>query len=363
MTTSHPTSRRKSSVLATAAAVVLVAVATVVALSATPAAGGDPPAPAAAADQLPPPSGDADTDAALVRCARAVQRGHSTDRYPPFATWRSTKYERVGAAESELTVGDAFVCALTPDSVILSGTPAPGESGVRLVRMSPGKLVALNPGGARFTVGAGRESQEHTERVSVVQLRGGAAIGDVRLTVDGTAAGDAEPVPAQVVVDRGLELRTPDTDGPDSRHLGECLARLPASTYTDPNLWGSFGGTDPGTSAPHALVAGIGGLFVGYCVYDPAAGPTFVGAPRPAPTARPQPIVAHHGRAGALLITLPSNEGNRVEIAPAAGSGGAQDCWLLDHMAMCTLRTPHDPAFVVTAFTAQDPQGVEVYQG
>jgi hypothetical protein len=351
---------RRRSALGTVAAVVLVAVAVAVALS---TASPEPPAPAAAADQGPPPSGDAATDAALARCAAAVVRGHSTDRYPAFSAWHSTRYEVVGAAESELAVNDAFVCALTPDQVILSGTAPAGGSGVDLVRMSRGKLVALNPTGARFTVEAGGERQEHAERVSIIQLDGGAAVGDVRLTVGDSAPTTVEATPAQAVVDRGLPLRTPDTDGPDRKRIGRCLARLPATTYTDPNLWTPFGGSDPAAATPRVLPAAIGELFLGFCVDDPGTGPTFVGAPVPAPDARPQLVVAHHGRAAAALITLPTIEGSRARIAPASAPGAGADCDLLDHLAMCAIATPHDPAFVVTASTPYDPQGVEVYRG
>jgi hypothetical protein len=57
----------------------------------------------------------------------------------------------------------------------------------------------------------------------------------------------------------------------------------------------------------------------------------------------------------------------RVVIAPVAGPAAPTDCALTDGLAMCTLagaahgHTADGLNVVVTAFTAADPQGIEVH--
>jgi hypothetical protein len=323
------------------------------------------------ASDLPAPSGDPATDTALARCAAAVVRGGRAAEYPPTTQWRSTNHVGTGAVESELTVDDSFGCLVTPGSVAVSGVAADTATGVQVVRMSPGLLVVLNPQERRFTVGSGPRAWSDTARVTFlplymlqddgVPLDSTDSLDDVPVTVDGGPAGTLrDAVPALTVVDRALPHRA---DSPQGAALAACLARLPVGAYTDPELWIPVGRHDGGGTGPDAIVARIGDIAVGYCVDDPGGGPTFTGAPLPAPGDRPQRILVHRGGSWALLITAPPGV-TRVEARPAIGPGDPQPCTIVDGLALCTLDDdgPVSAAdgqdMLVTAFTEAEPQGI-----
>ncbi len=389
---------RRWAPLLTAAAVVLVAV--VVALVALPGARSVGPGPSGApagtptsspvvptaasttapaplpADELPAPSGDPATDAALARCATAVVRSGRAAEYPPTSRWRATMHVGTGAVESELTIDDAFGCLLTPASVVLSGTPGTPERGVRVVGMAPAMLVVLNPQGRRFTIGSGPTAWSDTApvtflRAAYLQVDGVPAdaatdLGAVPLAVEGGYQGPVgQPEPALTHVDRALPHRA---DTPDGAELGECLALLPAGTYTDPDLWMPVARHEGGGSAPPALVARIGDLAAGYCIQDPAGGPSFTGGPLPpGPDDAPRPVVRYQGGAAAILLTAPPGV-TRMSVVQRGGPGDPADCTIADGLAMCTLDDPLSSgspglAMEVTAFTAAEPAGLRVYEG
>jgi hypothetical protein len=371
-------SRRRWTPFVTAGAVAVVAAVAVLAL---PGAGPAPlataggPGGAATArslldplpeDQLPPAgSGEPATDEAMARCATAVVRNGRAAEYPPTAEWRATLHMGSGAVQSELTIDNAFACLVTPASVTLSGTSGTEVGGVQLVRMSPDELVVLNPQRHRFTIGYGDKRLVDDSRVTFVGIDGRAPIGDVRLTVGRYDGPIPEPVPALTVIDRALPDRTYT---PDGAQLADCLARPPASVVpSDPDLWVPVGRHDVGDGAPVALVARIGDVAVGYCVYDPGEGPIFTGAPLKPPGDRAQGVAFYRGASTALLLTAPADV-TRMEVAPQLDPTDRHRCTLMDGLAMCTLaasRLPDDPrshAIVVTAFTTADPQGSEVYR-
>jgi hypothetical protein len=373
--------RRRPAFLAAAAAVVVaVAASTVTALTGF---GGDDPAsldrlPPAAADsggsgpaardpfagvELPPPSGEPATDLALARCAAAVVHSGRAAEYPPTREWRATLHLGVGAVESDLVINDSFGCLVSPASVAVSGRTGTPAGPVQIVRMSRGQLLVLNPERRAFQIGPPGKMQMSKEQVLFVDIYGDETPAQMRLKVAGYDGPVPEPVQALTVVDRDLPER-PDT--PDGRELGSCLARLPTRVDADPRLWTPVGWHDVGGAAPRALVARIGDLAAGYCVFDPGEGPVFFGAPLPVGDTT-EPIVFYRGAGRAILLAV-APDVTRVEVSSADGSLTA-GCTVLDRLAMCTLDTRAvDPGpgvftpMVVTAFTAATPAGMEVYR-
>lgn len=391
MTAPIPGRGRRWAPLLTAAAVVLVAATSVAVVTVSddapagpallPPATGTPAPPPTTGPLLAPlpdaehpaPSGDPATDAALARCATAVVRsGHAAD-YPPTAEWHSTQHGGSGAVESQLTIDDSFGCLVTPGSVAVSGTGKDATTGAQVVSMSPDVLVVLNPQGRRFTLGSGDKAWSDTARVTFLRTSelqvDGAPVGastsleDLPLSVDGGYTGTVRDVVAAITVaDRDLPQRA---DTPDGAELTSCLASPESDRYTDPGLWVPVGRQDGGGTAPGAIIARIGDVAAGFCVDDPAGGPTFRGAPLPAPSDRPQRVLAYRGGASALLITAPPGT-TRVEVRLAGGSGGARDCAIADGLAACVvnddgpLSDPDGQDVVVTAYTTTAPHGIQV---
>jgi hypothetical protein len=302
----------------------------------------------------------------MARCATAVVRNGRAAEYPPTSGWRATQHVGTGAVQSELTIDNAFACLVTPGSVTVSGTSGTPVGGVQLVRMSPDELVVLNPDKRRFTIGYGEKRLVDDSRVEFVQIDRQAPIGNVRLTAGRFDGPIPDPVQGLTVIDRALPDRTYSADG---TQLADCLARQPPGAYGDPDLWVPVGWHNGGDAGPAALVARIDGLSVGYCVFDPGDGPTFLGGPLPAraPGDRAQGAVYYRGATTGLLLIAPPDV-TRVQVAPQSDPGDRHDCTLGDGLAMCTLNAsgpPEDPrshAIVVTAFSAADPQGAEVYR-
>jgi hypothetical protein len=123
-------------------------------------------------------------------------------------------------------------------------------------------------------------------------------------------------------------------------------------------------------------VARSGDVAVGYCVVDPVDGPVFTGAPLPAAGDTARPIAYYRGGGKAILLLVPPDV-TRVAISsatapvPSQGAPVTAGCTILQGFAMCTLDTrPVEQAegpdvvvqVVVTAFTADDPTGTEVYR-
>jgi hypothetical protein len=196
----------------------------------------------------------------------------------------------------------------------------------------------------------------------------GTDVAAVALSVEGGYEGVVgEPDAALTVVDRDLPRRA---DTPEGAELAGCL---PVGAYADPDLWIPVARHDVGGAAPRALIARIGDLAAGYCVQDPVGGPSFVGAPLPAPSGDPlpAPVVVDQGSAAAVLLTAPPGV-SRLEVASEDRTRGPVGCTIADGLAICTLDNdpnsdpgggPAGRAIVVTAFTAAAPQGVEVYRG
>jgi hypothetical protein len=363
--------------LLTTAAVALVAAGTALALSGAgpgplpPATGGPQGVPAARAlleplppDQLPAPGGEPATDEAMARCATAVVRGGRAADYPPTAGWRATLHVGTGAVQSELTIDNAFACLVSPGSVAVSGTTGTPAGDVQLVRMSPDELLVLNPKRRTFTIGYGGKRLVDDSRVEFVGIDGRAPIGDVRLTVGRFDGPIPDPAPALTVFDRALPERT---YSPDGAQLADCLDRLPPNAFGERDLWVPVGRHDGGDAGPAALVARIGDVSAGFCVFDPGEGPTFTGAPLGAPSDRVRAAVYYRGASTALLLTAPPDV-TRMAVAAESDPADRHACTLLDGFAVCTLNAsgpqaePGSHAIVVTAFTAADPNGTEVYR-
>jgi hypothetical protein len=174
--------------------------------------------------------------------------------------------------ETELTSNDAFVCALTPDSVILSGTS--------------GRVVSA-----------------------------------------------------------------------------QCLAATPGpGYYTDPKLWVPVGRRPAAPDAPPAMVARIGDAAAGFCLSKPPRGPMLVAAALPPPGPQPQLVARYPDTSAALLFTVPPDV-TAMRVAGQGGTRGAVDCPIIDDLAMCTIDVQTGQVVVVTASTAADPRGVQVYWG
>jgi hypothetical protein len=362
--------------LITAAAVALVAAATLLTLSGVgPVAplletGAPAAVPATRylleplpADELPPPGGGASTDEAMARCATAAVRGGRAAEYPPTAGWRATNHMGTGAVQSELTIDNSFACLVTPASVTLSGTAGTPVGDLQLVRMSPDELVVLNPKGRHYTIGYGDKRLVEDARVEFVQIDGRAPIGDLRLTVGRHDGPVPDPVPGLTVIDRDLPDRTYTADG---AQLANCLGKGAGGIYGDLALWAPVGRHDGGDTGPAALVARIGDLSAGYCVFDALDGPTFTGAPMKPVGERAEPLDYYRGGGTALLLTAPPDL-TRMVVAPASDPADQHDCTLMDGLAMCTLAASGPPedngshSIVVTAFSPTHPQGDEVY--
>jgi hypothetical protein len=364
--------------LLTAAAVALVAVvvAAAVALSgvhpdgpgpATGPSAGTAPLPES---QHPAPTGEALRDAALLRCAAAVVRSGRAGEYPPTGTWTSSPLiAHQTPLEFELVIDDSFGCLLTPTTVVVTGTTGTPLGGVQVVRLTAGELVLLNPQDRRFTIGPRQQVRpDGTGPLMFYRLDPGVSLGDLRLTVageNGYSGPIPEPVAALTVVDRPLPTRP--AGAPDGAELADCLGSI-SDFDVHPDLWMPVGRHDVGGTAPRALVARISDVAAGFCIQDPTAGPTFTFGPLPAPGDRPALVVPYDGGASAALVTAPPGV-TRVVVSPRTGSAGANDCTIMDGLAMCTF---DDPAgqhaltgqpIVVTAFTAAHPQGIEVYRG
>jgi hypothetical protein len=373
-----PARRQRWAPLLTAAAVALVAVAVaaVVALSGAHPDRTGPPAAGPSAGTLAPlpgserpaPTGEAGQDAALLRCATAVASSGRGGEYPPTATWTSTMLlDHQAPLENELVVNGSFGCLLTPTTVVVTGTTGTPLGGVQVIRLTADELVLLNPQDRRFTIGLPRRLRPDIGPVTFYRLEPGVSLGDLQLTVDGDDGYRGpvpEPVAALTVVDRPLPTRAPDAPG--AAELAACLRTSPdLSAY--PDLWMPAGRHDVGT-APSALVARISDVAAGFCVQDPAMGPIFIFGSLPAPGDRPEAVVAYSAGASAALVTAPPGV-TRVVVSPRTGTAAATDCTITDGLAMCTLDDPTGQhllthqSIVVTAFTAADPQGIEVLGG
>jgi hypothetical protein len=367
--------------LLTAAAAVLVAIAVAAAVALSPARPDGPPQPAAVPtamttpdpvpqDDRAAPTGDPATDTALTRCATAVAGSGRAAEYPPTGDWTSGPLqERLTPLEHYLIVDDSFVCLLTPTSVVVTSTAGIPVGGVRVVGLTAADLVLVDPGGRRFTIGPAQQRRpDDGGAVMVYRLDPGVSVGDLRLTVSGPDGYDGPvptPVPPLTVVDQPLPTRA--ADAPGGPELADCLARFVPEDSVYPDLWIPVGRHDVGGTAPSALLARIGDLAAGFCIDDPAAGPSLVFGALPAPGVRPQVVTRYRGAASAVLLTAPPGT-TRVQIAPEDGSTGPTACTVLDGLAMCTLDDPLSSGeagqrVVVTASTATDPQPFEVYQG
>jgi hypothetical protein len=359
--------------LLTAAAVLLVAAAVVATTAlvdpvprlAPPAAGTTTPPGIPLLEPLPlpdrpAPSGDAAADRGLLRCATAAVRSARADQYPPTAQWRVTGSTGFAAFEAELTINDAFVCALTPDSVILSGTSGRVVSGVGLVSMSSARLVLLNPNRSRIAIGYQDTMPIETDPVIKVDLDPSAPLAALHLVVDGMTVAVPQPLPAFDLVDQQLPHRA---DTPAGAELAGCLAATPGpGRYTDPSLWVPVGQRPAAPDAPPALVARIGDAAAGFCLSNPPRAPMLVAAALPPPDARPRLVARYPDTSGALLFTAPPDV-TAMRVAAQGGTPGAVDCPIIDGLAMCTLDVEDGQVVVVTASTAADPQGVPVYWG
>ena len=245
----------------------------------------------------------------------------------------------------------------------VSGLTGTSAGPVDVVRMSRGQLLVLNPHRRAFRIGLPEATRVSEERVLFVDIYRDETPAQMRLQVAGYNGPVPEPAQALTVVDRDLPER-PDT--PDGRELGACLDRLPTHVHANPRLWMPVGWHDLGGAAPRALVARIGDLAVGYCVFDPGDGPVFYGALLPAgDTTRP---ILSYGGAGRAILLAVAPDVTRVEVSSADGSVTA-GCTVLDRLAMCTLDTralDEGPGrfipMVVTAFTEGAPAGLEVYR-
>jgi hypothetical protein len=308
----------------------------------------------------PAPTGDAATDRGLLRCATVAVTSGRADQYPPTARWRVTGSTGFAHVDTELTINDAFVCALTPDSVVLSGTSGRVVSGVGLVSMSPGRLVLLNPSRSRIAVGYDATLLVESDPVIKVDLDPSAPLDALHLVIDGTTVPVAQPLQAFSLVDQPLPHRADTTDGAE---LAGCLAATPGpGLYTDPELWIPAGRRPPAPDAPPALVARIGDAAAGFCLSNPPRGPMLVAAALPPPGPRPQLVARYPDTSAALLFTVPPDV-TGMRVAAQGGTPGAVDCPILDGLAMCTLDVEDGQVVVVTASTAADPQGVQVYWG
>jgi hypothetical protein len=396
-----PSRSRRSWPLLTAAAVLLVAVAVTVAT--TLAGTWSDPRPAAGdtvarqlldplpADQLPPPSGDPEIDAALVRCATAVVRSGRAAEYPPTTTWRDAQNHSIGVGPLDrlLSIDGRFGCLLTPESVILSGLTGTPVGDLQLVRMTSSLLVALNPQQLWFTLGD-QQRQWIGYPVMGVPL-GGENVDDLRIAVyepgdlpgsEPGGGGDnalrwSGPVPELVqgvtVADRVLPRRT---DTLDDAELANCLVGQPAPTVSGAGneLWIPAGRHDVGDAAPTALVARVGDIAAGLCIVDPSVGPRFASGLLPAQADPGRALLALRTETTAgVVLTTPGEELTRVEIAPTADPAGSRPCTFLDGLVVCTLEIGETggaddtgdlsalTGFVVTAYTAGSTEGKLLY--
>jgi hypothetical protein len=373
---------RRWAPLLTAAAVVLVAVVVAMTLRGAPPPAAGPAAPVTgptvtltddrplSADELPAPTGDEERDAALVRCATAVARSDRAADYPPTSAWRSSELYAWGIfMDGLLVIDDAFGCMLTPTSVIVTATTGPSVGGVQVLGLTDRNVALLNPQQRRYTIGPpGLTIADNGAAVMFYPPIPETPLDGVRITVEGDDGYDGplpQPAPPLTVVDRPLPTR-PDT--PEGAELGDCLERNFPGVVEHLELWVPVGRHDVGVTAPPALVARMGDLYAGVCVPDPPRDPFFASGVLPAPGDRPQVVVRYHAGSEGVLLTVPADV-TRVEIALVTGpSSDPTACTIVDGLAACTIDGDPElgqdaPEVSVTAFTAADPQGVEVFRG
>jgi hypothetical protein len=326
-------------------------------------------------EDLPTPTGDARLDDALARCATAVLRNPRADQYPQPRTWRAAT---AGAAfpEEWLVINDELACLATPESVTVSpswqdfgrvpdgGEPGTdGEPDVFAARMGPGLVALLNPDRDTITT----ELLGTTAAPVIFLPADDATLDGLRMTIDGGEVViegplTSSPMVGVRVVDRPRPQR-PDT--PDGAELAACLDLLPPGTVTAPELWIPVGRHDVGGGAPPALLARIADVAVGVCVQDPAGGSAFVSGPPLGD--RPLAFMRHRGGTAAVVLVAPAGV-TGMEVAAATRPEAPVPCTIIDGLAVCTLDDPRDSGadglrMVVTAATASDPGGVEVYRG
>lgn len=367
---------RRWAPLLTAAAAVLVAIGVATAITLSAAPGPTTPATAPAEptltpdpttqplrpDQLPPPAGAPEFDTALARCATAVVRSDRAAEFPPPPAW-TLGVSGFQTLRSELVIDDAFACLVTVDRVAVSGTSGTPVDGVQVVRMSPTDLVVLDPDERGFEITAGGHQNAWGAPVTFVALDS-TSTEQVRISVGGGPDVPLpEPAEALVVTDRTLP--TQDPDEPGASDLAECIARRSTDTPADQSRWTLIGRHDIGASAPTALIARIDGVAAGVCVPElDGLGQEFVDAPLRPPTDDVQVIQYAPGRRTTVLLAMVPPGVTRVRMAPTEQPADGQDCTIVDGLAVCTLDLGGGPGprIVLTAFTAEDAGGREVYR-
>jgi hypothetical protein len=256
----------------------------------------------------------------------------------------------------------------------LLSAPDDDRGGVLVTRMAPNLQVVYNPNHLPLTVNT--EPPFPIDRTGVTFVDVGNewnSLNGLPVTVDGAPPPPwfqlNSPEEAISVVDRTLPHRG---HSPDGTELANCLARLPAATYSRPTLWIPVARHNAGLGGFPGILARIGDVAAGFCVRDPDDGLTFVGAPLPAERDRPLTVAVHRGSAlTAVLLTAPPGT-TGMTISAVQESNGTTTLWdspctLADGLALCTAEdfpdaAPGDPVVTVEAISADHPEGVEVFR-